>query len=146
MKITWGTGIAIFFVIFVIALVSVVMKARKVDHSLVAENYYEHDLSYQEHYDKLKNVKIDSAYVGIQIHRNTRKLVLQFPESDGIISGELLFFKPNNKSLDFEKPIITDSLHRQTVDISELAAGLWKIKVDWSNGQKSYFQEKRIQI
>jgi hypothetical protein len=44
MKFNWGTGIAIFYIIFVVSLVFQVFKSRQYDHSLVVDNYYEEDI------------------------------------------------------------------------------------------------------
>ena len=57
MKINWGTGIAIFFSVFVLSLVYQVYRSTQYDHSLVSDQYYADDLRYQEHYDKLANAQ-----------------------------------------------------------------------------------------
>ena len=55
MKLNWGTGIAAFYLLFMVVLLSFVIKSRSYDHSLVTTNYYEQDLKYQQQYDKLAN-------------------------------------------------------------------------------------------
>ena len=54
MKINWGTGIFIFYSLFVGALVFQLVKSFQYDNSLVVENYYEKDLNYQEQYNKIQ--------------------------------------------------------------------------------------------
>ena len=54
MKISWGTGIAIFYSFFVIAMLVFVYAATKQDNSLVSDTYYEEDLSYQKKLDKMQ--------------------------------------------------------------------------------------------
>jgi hypothetical protein len=54
MKISWGTGIAIFYSFFVIAMLVFVYAATNQDISLVSDTYYEEDLSYQVKLDKIQ--------------------------------------------------------------------------------------------
>jgi hypothetical protein len=51
MKLNWGTGIAIFYGLFMVIMITFVVMSRNVDHSLVMEDYYEADINYQEHKD-----------------------------------------------------------------------------------------------
>ena len=60
----WGTGIAIFYGTFMVIMITFVIKSRSVDHSLVMDNYYEEDINYQSHMDKLAPEK-PTQYWGI---------------------------------------------------------------------------------
>lgn len=55
MKLSWGTGIAIFYSVFVIVLVFVVVKSTSIDNALVTDDYYKKDLEYQTQIDKQVN-------------------------------------------------------------------------------------------
>jgi len=57
MKFHWGHGIFLFYVVFVASLVTVVIKSRQFDNSLVTEEYYARDLNYQQEYDRRMNSK-----------------------------------------------------------------------------------------
>ena len=74
MKINWGSGIAIFYSLFVITMVYAVVRSTQFDNSLVSDHYYADDLKYQERFDKLSNaqnlkedLKIQAAESGSQV-------------------------------------------------------------------------------
>ena len=75
MKINWGTGIAIFYTLFASVLVMVVIKSKQYDHSLVVDNYYEEDLHYQSHFDKLVNSQQAGMAVQISLDKAKRWFV-----------------------------------------------------------------------
>ena len=47
MKFNWGTGIGLFYVVFVVIMVSMVMFSARNNIDLVQEDYYEKDLNYE---------------------------------------------------------------------------------------------------
>jgi hypothetical protein len=142
MKFNWGTGIAIFYATFVIVLVYFVIKSTTHDNSLVVDNYYEEDLKYQSHYQKLANAQSGNVIVINKIAE--RQIVLQFPEDQEQITGKVLFFRPSNSNLDFSIPLQLNDQSIQNIPIQALATGLWRIKIDWSANGKDYYKEERI--
>jgi hypothetical protein len=146
MKLNWGTGIAIFYSLFVIVLVAFVFKSMTYDNSLVVEDYYQKDIDYQQHYDKVKNASQLKTDLTIDIDRNNKSIRFQFPSEFQSVSGDIQFYKPDNKKLDFNIPVETDSNNVLQYDFSKLAQGIWKIKVEWQSQAKSYYKEKRIHL
>ncbi|MBE9491126.1 MAG: FixH family protein, partial [Bacteroidetes bacterium] len=61
MKINWGTGIVIAFVVFIgfiLFLIMLMMSDNKLDHELVTEDYYEKGTFYQKEIDAEKNSQL----------------------------------------------------------------------------------------
>ena len=146
MKINWGTGIAIFYSLFVIVLVGFVIKSMTYDNSLVVEDYYKKDIEYQQHYDKVKNAKQLEEDLSIKLDRNNKRLNFHFPENLKGIKGDILFYKPDNKKLDFNLSVKPNTNNIQEFDYSKLTQGVWKVKVEWNSAGKYYYKEKRIHI
>lgn len=145
MKMDWGWGIAIFYVVFVIALLLTVWKSTTYDHSLVEEDYYAKDLSYQEHYHKLLNASRLTTDLQISLHaENGIRLV--FPTELGEPSGSIRFFKPSASNLDVEMKVDTDAAGEQIISTAHLKKGLWRIKVDWEIAGKFYFKEEALEL
>ena len=46
----WGHGLIIFFILYIGYLVGTVIKSRSINHNLVVDDYYAHDLAYQKMY------------------------------------------------------------------------------------------------
>ena len=146
MKFNWGTGIAIFYSLFVIALVSLVWQTRQYDHSLVSDRYYADDLKYQEHYDKLTNSRDLPIDLSVQYLVQMQEVKLNFPEGMGSYGGKIHFFCPSDSKQDFYVPIKVGEGIDQRISTKGLKGGLWKVKVDWTASGKAFFKEEIINI
>lgn len=146
MKINWGTGIAIFYTIFVLVLVTAVFRSTQYDNSLVSKQYYADDQNYQQHYEKLVNANQLTEDLQIWNKKQMAIVELQFPESVERVGGEIHFFCPSDSKQDFKLNIQPDANNLQTVSTEGLKKGLWKIKVDWAGTQKAYYKETTITI
>lgn len=146
MKFNWGTGIAIFFSIFVLSLVYQVYRSTQYDHSLVSDQYYADDIAYQEHYNKLVNSqKLDKD---LEINKSTTnsEVELHFPEAFDQVNGQVYFFCPSDKSSDFKLAIETGDSNIQRISTEGLRPGLWRIKVNWEAAGKAYYKETTINM
>jgi nitrogen fixation protein FixH len=146
MKFNWGTGIALFYSIFALSLVFVLFKSMQYDNSLVSDHYYADDLNYQSHYDKLKNSKMLKEDLKIWNKLQSAEVELAFPHEVGAVQGEIHFFCPSDSKQDFKLPIQADENNLQRVPTKGLKQGLWKVKVDWQAGGRTYFKEEAITI
>jgi nitrogen fixation protein FixH len=144
MNFNWGHGIALFYIIFASVLVFFVVKSTYHDHSLVVENYYEEDLNYQQHYDKLANSKALLNDITISHSTTTESIKIQFPKEKGNIAGTIHFYRPSDKTKDFEVKIELDQNFEQSFPVSELSPGLWKLKVNWKAGGTPFYKEETI--
>ena len=146
MKINWGTGIALFFSVFVLSLVYQVYRTTQYDHSLVSDDYYADDLRYQEHYDKLANAQALAVDLKIQYKRNKNEVEIHFPEGFEQLGGEIVFFSPVNHRLDFRLPIQPDAEGVQYIPTDQLPEGNWKLKVDWTGDGKKFYKEQSVRL
>jgi hypothetical protein len=144
MKFNWGTGIALFFSIFVISLVYTVYQTTLIDNSLVFDDYYAKDLAYQQHYDKVKNSMELDEKVEVTNSREDRNVTIQFPRSLGKLSGEITFFCPSHSKSDFKVAVSTDQDFLQKVDSEGMRKGLWKVRINWEAAGKKFYSEETI--
>jgi hypothetical protein len=144
MKLSWGTGIAIFYSVFVIVLVLVVIKSTSFDNSLVTDDYYQKDLEYQTQIDKETNSQSLATDLTVRYSDSEKNIRFTFPQDLGTIGGKILFFRPSNATLDFELPIQVNENLEQVVSAQDLLPGLWRVKVDWNAGGKDYYKEETI--
>lgn len=140
MKFNFGTGIFVFLVIFICTLIFVVLKSTTIDHSLVAEDYYNDDIHYQQQYDKKSRSNGSDM---VRFNDSGEQLVIQFSDNTAP-NGTISFYRPSDKSLDFSKNIALDEKLQMVFAKSEIAKGKWKIKVDWSEKEKTYYKEFEI--
>ncbi len=146
MKWNWGTGIAVFYTLFVLIMVFMVYKTTTYDHSLVVDDYYAKDLAYQNHYDKLENSKNSSDDLEITQNNKDQIVEFRFPKESGKIVGEILFYRPSDKSQDIVLKIFPNPDNTMIVPTSRLEKGLWKIKVDWKINDKPFYKERTLRL
>ncbi|MEM6316061.1 MAG: FixH family protein [Bacteroidota bacterium] len=146
MKISWGTGIFLFYSFFATTLFYQVFKSTQYDHSLVVEDYYAKDLAYQSTFDKINNSNQLNTPMNINYFDLTRQLSLDFPEDLTPISGKVLLYRPDNKSLDLTLPIQVNAQNKMKIDMQTLAKGRWKVEVDWTADKVSYLNRATVDL
>jgi len=134
MKINWGTGIVIGFVLFIgfiMFMVVTMLTDKNFNHDLVTPDYYNQELKYQEEIDAEKNAQKLSENVSI---RNSKEgITISFPKDLKFsnIKGNVSFYRPSNKKLDFDIPIVLSS-NKLLIPDNRLVEGRWDIKVNWT--------------
>lgn len=145
MKINWGTGIAIFYVFFVIAMISMVINSSYHKVELVQENYYQKDLQYEAFRLKRQNATAMTVPISIKYEHKENAVRLAFPAAMADATGQVTFFRPSNKSLDQQVMIVLDDEGTMLIPVSEsMKRGLWKMQLDWQSDGKQFFKEESI--
>ena len=146
MKFNWGTGITLFYSLFMLTMIYMVYQSTQVDRNLVVDNYYEKDLKYQSHLDKLNNASALKTDLGIFQNKEENYLRFTFPKELVDISGDILFYRPSDNSKDFNQSIELDETYEIKISTFELQKGTWKVKVNWEGGEVQYYKETTVQI
>ena len=141
MKISWGTGIAIFYSFFVIAMLVFVFAATKQDNSLVSDTYYEEDLSYQKKLDKMQRTNQLNHVFELSIEQNSKGISVTIPEELPHFKGNMTLFHPAYASLDQAYPIENNAQHKQIIPVEKLKKGRWLVKIEGENEGKNYYHE-----
>jgi hypothetical protein len=141
----WGTKIAIFYVSFMIVMISLVLMSTQNRFSLVTDAYYEEAIDYESHIIKARNSRELKEPMTIDFVGEANKINLQFPEL-GKIEGDIHLYRPSSHFMDQHVPIEPDSAGFQTVSTEGLKSGLWRIKVNWEAEGKTYFNEESMFI
>ena len=146
MKFNWGHGIALFYGTFALTFIAIVIQTTRHDHSLVTKQYYQKDLEYQSHYEKLANSQQLAQALKVWKDTEAQALSIQFPDDLENVKGEITFYRPVNSAEDFTVPF---QLLDETIleyNTKGMQPGLWTIKVDWQAGETPYYQEINISI
>lgn len=142
-KWNWGWGILIAIILFMaLTLARVIFfMDKKVD--LVTDNYYDKEIKYQQQIDKEKRASKPGE--NVQVNYSGEILNLTFP-SDLSISGVLYFYRPSDMNKDFKIPIKLNNEYNQSLNISGLERGLWKLQISWSVNKKDFYTEKTLML
>lgn len=140
MKINWGTSLVLaitIFISFILFLVITMTTNKDLDHDLVTEDYYSHEIGFQKQLNK--QINSQSLDTPIHVQRTSDGFLVNFPQEVSLesISGNVIFYRTSNKDLDFEIPINLSS-HQMLVPNQRLLEGRWNIEVDWTDGKKEY--------
>lgn len=143
----YGIGVIVLFSSFALLIISMVLFASFTGHELVEEDYYQKEIQYQTQIEKINNSLKLNAKPKIEFNQDTKLMTLRFPKIDNqILSGVLTFYRPSDASLDYNEAIKTDTSGVQHFDLSKLDKGFWKLKIDWSDNNKSFYSEEKIFI
>lgn len=143
---SWGTGIIIVIGVFFIAMALMIAIAMTHGTDLVAENYYEKELKYQDRINSTRAATELRDAVSLRQLGDTVALTLSSDAVGARTSGTIHFYRPSDKQQDFEVSVRLDSLHMQKIATRALTHGLWKVQVDWSTGDREYFAEQPIVV
>ena len=146
MKINWGTGLVIamiLFIGFIMFFVISISTNEDLDHDLVTPDYYNKELHYQEEIDAESNLKeLSSTINGEKVEGGW---LLTFPKEidPSKIKGTVYLYRPSNKKLDFDLPIVLSGLKLLIPD-DRLVEGRWNIALDWEYKNKRYLYKNAI--
>ncbi len=146
MKINWGTGIVIAFIIFIAFIMYFVISMltdKKFDHDLVTEDYYQEELLHQNEIDKELNAK--ELSINVSWTKTNEGIEIVFPDNLDYkkITGKVFLYRPSNKKLDSETTISLSS-HKMLIPSDQLLDGRWNIKIDWQYKGKPYLLRESL--
>ncbi len=131
----------VIFAAGMIVMVTISM-TRNVD--LVAENYYERELKYQQEIDLRSNSAELSNSISVEGGQGTARIICSKPELLEGKSGEVIFYRPSDASIDFKKTFLIDNEGMQVISDAKLKRGLWKLKISLTGQGKSYAVDKSV--
>lgn len=148
LKFNWGTYIVMAFALFITFILYFVVKVQsdsKYDNDLVVEEYYKHDIHYQEEMQRVQNAQ-DLA-TKPKVTQLDQEVTITFPANfdPKKIKGTVSLYRPSNKKLDFQLKL---DLTEPTVHIpkTNLVGGSWDINMEWQYEGKSYLTKETLYI
>ncbi|MEC7754896.1 FixH family protein [Roseivirga sp. UBA1976] len=139
----WGNRIVLAFVCFIAGIFSMAYISMNTEFSLVADNYYEQELAYEDQIVRMRNANRLEAGPEFIVDRQNLKVQLRFPEqlAKQITGGKVKFYRASNARHDKEIELKLGSENTWEVDVASFVSGAWKLQLLWTDGQKEYYQE-----
>jgi hypothetical protein len=143
-KMNWGKSIVLVFILFAgfVSTLAYRMITAKVD--LVSDDYYQRGVSYDKHIRRLKNTSTFDTKKNMYHDVANRQLRVSLPTT--VQSGEITFFRPADRTLDFSVPLSKNANSVFGFSTQALAKGRWKIQVIWNDGRHEYFLEETLDL
>ena len=141
----WPASIIGFFVLAILFLVTFVAWAMRQSEDLVAADYYEREVRYQQQLDSMNRSQNFAAQVLVTFDPARQAVIIRLPkEQREGANGKVHLYRPSNAQLDREMPLALDGEGIQKVDAKNLEGGLWKVRVKWTAGGKEYFLDQPV--
>ncbi|MEX2350609.1 MAG: FixH family protein [Flavobacteriaceae bacterium] len=146
MKINWGTGIVIaigLFMAFILYFVITMMTNSDYDHDLVIEDYYKQEIGFQDELDARNNAA--QLEKNIRIEQSPEGVKIVFPKeyAEQVTEGKVMFYRVNQKKLDFEKPL-SFTENTMFIPAGEIVSGRWDLSVYWNMNGEDYTVKEKI--
>lgn len=140
---SWGYKISLLYGSFVVFILTLVVLSSMTRVDLVKPDYYVDEIKYQEQITKLNRTRALADKLSVTVIG--KEAILRFPSTfEGkALTGEVLFFKPDNQNGDYKVPVSTAHLE-QRVDASNLRSGKYRVQVSWTCDGLDYFDEQVV--
>lgn len=146
MKFNWGTGIFLFYSIFALSLVVVVIQSRTFDNSLVFEDYYAKDITYQQTINRRNNSQALSQPLSLEVKAAFCQLNFPAELLQGPFNGTVHLYRPSSKKYDQTYPIAANAAGEMFIPTEGLTDGYYKALVNWSANGVDYYDEFPIYL
>jgi hypothetical protein len=140
----WGKSITMAFVFFAIFIGALVTICVRQEISLVSKNYYEEELDYQKHIERLNNTAQLSEKPEITVSHGTVQIVYK---TDQVLDkGVFKLFRPSNLRFDkqFELQSFSEPIHQ--FNVKYFPKGMYRARMEWTSEGKEYFLEQVINL
>jgi len=140
----WGKSIALAFVLFAVFIGVLVVVCIRQDIPLVAEDYYQQELMFQEQIDRMRNTSALPEKPIIEIIGT--EVEIRFVRLSDISEARLELFRPSSKSMDRTFVLTPAEGGRIRMNVSNMASGMYRAKMRWSMDGKPYYLEQVIYL
>jgi len=146
MKFSWGVGLTVFIILFLLIKLGIVYYTTTVDVHLVDDNYYEKELAYQQKIDNTKRANNLSENLKINAKKNIIKFT--FPKLFDFkkISGTIYMYNPTDENMDKKINVKLSNGYELLVPTNNMKKGYWKAEVNWKVGDTLFYTEKRLMV
>ena len=141
----WARGIVISYVLFAGATIAFGLFALSQPVDLVHPDYYRQGVGHQQQIDRMQatgQLPREEVYA---LRLEEDQLVLEFAHQTST-TGEVHLYRPSDGRLDRTVALTLDADGRQRIDVRDLAAGLWKVRVSWTAAGTEYFGESQLNL
>ncbi len=144
----WGKGVFVLYAGFVIFILALVLFVSLQDISLVDDNYYDKDLTYQKQIERLRRTQELQKDISIDFAPTSGILSIIYPEETitDKTEGTVKLYRPSNSRYDRVFEVDPDKFGHQIIETDGLIPGLWRIKITWGKGDLEYYGQKILII
>ena len=139
MKFNWGTGLAIWLVVFVLAILTFVFFAFQQDVNLVNEEYYQKGVDFDNERAMRERAKLEDYRFSIGQNKELVNISIDETYFSKISEVEAYFYRPSDRRKDIRIKFNASILE---VPTTKLIKGKYDLKISWKKDGKDFLLEK----
>ncbi|HSD05950.1 FixH family protein, partial [Flavobacterium sp.] len=134
------------FISFIMYFVFKVQSDSKYDNDLVVEEYYKHDVHFQDEMARIQNAHDLKNKPEIKVDANGLSIAFPVEFTPKDIKGTVLLYRPSNKKFDFKLPLTFTDSASLFVPKNKLIGGEWYVNMEWQYQGKPYLTKEKIYV
>jgi hypothetical protein len=143
---SWPRGIIIAYIIFVCATLGFVAFTFTVDFDLVVPDYYNQTLVYEDQIIRKQNMAMLSESVSVKVEGSEIQVLYPAELIASELTGSISIYRPSNAAMDKVVSVSPDSSGLQRISGSDMAKGMWTLKVTLISSDKEYYGEYPVNL
>ena len=143
----WPISIVAFFVVAICGVVGFAIFCIHHKEELVAADYYEQEVRYQDQLDRAHRASSLQAPAKINYSAESHLITVLMPAAhvSPALKGWVQLYRPSAASMDQKFALQVNDSGAQTIDAKSLTDGLWHVRISWNlNGEDYYFDQKVV--
>jgi nitrogen fixation protein FixH len=143
---SWGNKLLLVFIAFTGLMSYMTYRCVSTPVELVANEYYQDELAYQNVIDGAKNANALSRKINIR--QEAGKIMIEFPPEmmSSHLTGTILFYNAANLNRDRNVKLNVLSGGKIILESGLLGPGQFTVKITWNANNKDYYSEQNIMI
>ena len=144
----WPIGIIAVCALFVAGTAGLVVMACSQKVDLVSNDYYEQELKFQGHIDRVERTRLTASQAAVAYDAARQCITFSLPpeQAGRTVSGSVELYRPSAAGMDHAVKLEPDAQGIQRLDASGLAPGLWKVRVSWTVEKENYYLEQKVVV
>ena len=145
-RLHWGTGMALVYIAFALATLGFVAFAMGRPPTLVSPEYYGHGLAHDRRMEAAANARALGPALEARLAADGTAVVLHLPTSQAALArGTLTLYRASDAGADRVVPLSLAPDATQRVSLEGLAAGRWRLQVEWTVDGRPYYYERPLE-
>ena len=144
----WPKAIIGYFVFVIICMIIFVAWVVRQNNDLVRPDYYAEELRFQKQMERVQRTRNLNTRASIVYDGTAQKVYIQIPEEHAgkVSEGIIHLSRPSDAKLDRNLPLALAPDGKQQIDATQLATGLWKVRVFWTFNNEEFFHDDLIVV
>lgn len=141
----WPASIIGFFILAVTFITTFIVWATHQREDLVAKDYYENEVRFQQQLDSLNRSQSVARQVVVTYDPSQRSIIITLPAGQFRgVTGSVHLYRPSDARLDRDLPLALNAEGIQRLDAKGLRDGFWKVRVRWNAAGSDFFIDQSV--